>query len=107
VAAIALRQKGLRVTVADGSDFPRDKACGEGILPEGLAALERMKIALDPTEGRAFHGIRFVNEHSSAEAVSHRVPDLECENLLAPAVDSRGETGWRFDLAEYSNKRNQ
>jgi len=68
VAAIALRQKGLRVTVADGSDFPRDKACGEGILPEGLAALERMKIALDPTEGRAFHGIRFVNEHSSAEA---------------------------------------
>jgi len=29
------------VTVADGGDAPSDKACGEGILPEGLAALER------------------------------------------------------------------
>ena len=41
VAAIALRRKGLRVTVADGGDAPSDKACGEGILPEGIAALEK------------------------------------------------------------------
>jgi flavin-dependent dehydrogenase len=69
VAAIALYRKGLQVTVADGGDLPSDKACGEGILPEGLAALKRLGIALDWTEGRAFHGIRFVNERSSAEAV--------------------------------------
>src|SRR5204863_10196371 len=57
VAAIALRRKGLRVTVADGGDAPSDKACGEGILPEGLAALERLGVALDWSAGRAFRGI--------------------------------------------------
>jgi menaquinone-9 beta-reductase len=68
VAAIALRRKGLRVTVADGGDFPSDKACGEGILPEGLAALERLGVPLDWSEGRAFHGIRFINPKVCAEA---------------------------------------
>ncbi len=68
VAAIALRQKGLRVTVADGGDAPSDKACGEGILPEGLAGLERLGINLDWSEGRAFRGIRFVKSARSAEA---------------------------------------
>ena len=68
VAAIALRRKGLRVTVADGGDGPGDKACGEGILPVGLSALERLGIALDSTEGCAFRGIRFVNARTSADA---------------------------------------
>ncbi|MBS1842160.1 MAG: NAD(P)/FAD-dependent oxidoreductase [Acidobacteria bacterium] len=68
VAAIALRRKGLHVTVADGGDFPSDKACGEGILPEGLAALERLGISLDPNEGRTFHGICFINARTTAEA---------------------------------------
>src|SRR5262252_2282156 len=68
VAAIALRRKGLRVTVADGGDFPSDKACGEGILPEGLAALERLGIPLDCSEGRVFCGIRFINHTTCAEA---------------------------------------
>ena len=68
VAAIALRRKGLRVTVADGGDAPSDKACGEGILPEGLAALKRLGVALDWNEGRAFRGIRFINSTQSAQA---------------------------------------
>lgn len=68
VTAIALRRKGFGVTVADGSDAPSDKACGEGILPEGLAALGRLGIALDWQEGRAFRGIRFVNSAQSAQA---------------------------------------
>src|SRR6516162_4084806 len=68
VAAIALRRKGLRVTVADGGGFPSDKACGEGILPEGLAALERFGVFLDCGEGRVFRGIRFINSNACAEA---------------------------------------
>src|SRR5260221_12861982 len=60
VAAIALRRKGLRVTVADGGDAPSDKACGEGILPEGLAALERLGVALGWSACRGFRGVRFV-----------------------------------------------
>ena len=69
VTAIALRRKGLRVTVADGGDFPSDKACGEGILPEGLAALGRLGIPLDCSEGRVFRGIRFLNSKAYAEAI--------------------------------------
>ena len=37
-AAIAARRRGLDVTVADCSVPPIDKACGEGIMPDGLAA---------------------------------------------------------------------
>lgn len=68
VAAIALRRKGLRVTVADGGEAPSDKACGEGILPEGLAALKRLGVALDWSAGRAFRGIGFVRDETVAQA---------------------------------------
>ena len=39
--AIAAAQRGMTVTVADSSRPPIDKACGEGIMPDGLAALRR------------------------------------------------------------------
>jgi flavin-dependent dehydrogenase len=68
VAAIALRRKGLGVTVADGGDAPSDKACGEGILPEGIAALERLGVSLDWSAGRTFRGIRFVKGDAVAQA---------------------------------------
>jgi flavin-dependent dehydrogenase len=45
-AAIAARQRGLRVVVADGGQPPIDKACGEGLMPDGLAALQRLGIQL-------------------------------------------------------------
>ena len=37
-AAIAARERGCRVLVADGAEPPIDKACGEGLLPDGRAA---------------------------------------------------------------------
>jgi len=41
-AAIAARERGFRVLVADGVQPPIDKACGEGLLPDGRVALERL-----------------------------------------------------------------
>lgn len=38
-AGIAARQRGLRVVVADVSEAPIDKTCGEGLMPDGLLAL--------------------------------------------------------------------
>lgn len=38
--AIALRQAGVDVTLADRHDFPRDKACGDALMPDTLRALE-------------------------------------------------------------------
>jgi menaquinone-9 beta-reductase len=67
-AAIAARQRGFCVVVADGAQPPIDKACGEGLLPDGLAALERLGVHLPISEGQPFHGIRFVSGAGAADA---------------------------------------
>jgi menaquinone-9 beta-reductase len=66
-AAIAARQRGLRVTVADGAEPPIDKCCGEGLLPDGVAALENLGVSLPWADGRVFRGIRFLIPDVSAE----------------------------------------
>ena len=67
-AAIAARRAGFRVTVADPAIPPIDKACGEGIMPDGLAALQQLGITLGSAEGVPFHGIRFIDKFGTAEA---------------------------------------
>jgi len=59
-AAIAARLKGFHVVVADAAQPPIDKACGEGLMPDSLAALRRLGIAFDPEHSFAFRGIRFI-----------------------------------------------
>ena len=59
-AAIAAREKGLRVTATDCARPPIDKTCGEGLMPDGLAALEKLGIAIGPEHGFPFRGIRFL-----------------------------------------------
>lgn len=68
VAAIAARRQGLQATVLDARNPPIDKPCGEGILPQGVAALESLGISLPPDGSFAFGGIRFVDEEHSARA---------------------------------------
>jgi 2-polyprenyl-6-methoxyphenol hydroxylase-like FAD-dependent oxidoreductase len=57
-AALALTQSGREVTVLDCAQPPIDKACGEGLMPDGLAALQRLGVTL-PEAGMPIHGIRF------------------------------------------------
>jgi flavin-dependent dehydrogenase len=64
-AAIAARQKGFRVMLADGAKPPITKACGEGLLPDALAALRELGVELREEDGRALRGIRFENDGSS------------------------------------------
>jgi flavin-dependent dehydrogenase len=58
-AAIAARSRGFRVIVADGNRPPIDKACGEGLMPDSIAAASDIGIHLAETEGCRFRGIRF------------------------------------------------
>ena len=58
-AAIAARRKGFEVIVADPGGPAHDKACGEGLMPDGIAAARSLGIDLDGLESRAFCGIRF------------------------------------------------
>jgi flavin-dependent dehydrogenase len=67
-AAIAARKKGFEVTVADGAKPPIDKACGEGLMPNTLAALRELGIPIHPNDGRIFRGLRFIEGTTEAEA---------------------------------------
>lgn len=67
-AAIAARQHGLRVMVADRAQPPIDKACGEGLMPDSLEALSCLGVSLQGYETGSFHGIRFVGPECSAAA---------------------------------------
>jgi menaquinone-9 beta-reductase len=67
-AAIAARRKGFRVTVADGAKPPISKACGEGLLPDALAALRQLGVELREKDGRALRGIEFEDDHSRVSA---------------------------------------
>ena len=67
-AAIAARQRGLSVAVADGAEPPIDKACGEGIMPDAIAALGSLGVRIDGSDGFAFRGIRFVEGSTQVDA---------------------------------------
>jgi geranylgeranyl reductase family protein len=41
-AALTLASRGLRVVLADKSEFPRDKVCGDALIPDALKALARL-----------------------------------------------------------------
>ncbi|MGA8270836.1 MAG: NAD(P)/FAD-dependent oxidoreductase [Candidatus Sulfotelmatobacter sp.] len=68
-AAIAARQQGFHVIVADGAKPPIDKACGEALMPDAIAALEELGVALPVDDGSPVHGVRFLSSGVSAEAV--------------------------------------
>jgi flavin-dependent dehydrogenase len=67
-AAIAARQQGFRVIVADGARMPIDKPCGEGLMPDGLAALERLGVSVEGADSYPFRGIRFLAAGLAIEA---------------------------------------
>ena len=70
--AIAARRHGLSVMLADGAIPPIDKSCGEGLMPGGVDALRQLGITIPEGEAFPFHGIRFVNDGATAEAVFPR-----------------------------------
>ena len=67
-AAMAARQRGFNVTVADGARPPVDKACGEGLMPDTLSALHDLGINLSARDGFAFRGLRFQDRSTGVEA---------------------------------------
>ncbi len=58
-AAIAARRRGLQVALADAGSPPQDKACGEGLMPDGVAAARALDIDLSAVRSYPFRGIRF------------------------------------------------
>jgi flavin-dependent dehydrogenase len=52
LAALALARAGLDVVLIDRASFPRDKTCGDALMPDALAALRKVGLA-DHVRARA------------------------------------------------------
>ncbi len=96
--AIALRQQGAGVLVADSQRPPIDKPCGEGLMPDGLRALAQLGVPLDRGHGAEFAGICFVSGQSRVSADFPSGPGLGVRRttLHQLLLDRASQLGVRF-----------
>ncbi len=103
-AAIAARRYGLGVVLADRAAPPIDKACGEGLMPDALAALQALGVEPGAGIGMPFRGIRFVDGALMAEARFAESEGLGLRRtllhrLLAERAQEAGATTvWRASI---------
>jgi flavin-dependent dehydrogenase len=64
--AIMLGRAGLTVELFERQHFPREKACGEGLMPGGVGVLTRLGLA-DAIGGAPFYGVRYYMDGLVAE----------------------------------------
>ena len=97
-AAIALRQRGADVLVADALRPPIDKPCGEGLMPEARRALAKLGIQIEPHHGAEFSGITFASSHATATAGFPTTPGLGVRRttLHSLLLDHAAALGVRF-----------
>jgi flavin-dependent dehydrogenase len=65
--AIRARQAGFDACVIDGSRPPIDKACGEGLMPDGVERLRELGCQPKPERCAPFRGIRYLDREHRAE----------------------------------------
>ncbi len=70
--ALMLGRAGLAVELFERGTFPREKPCGEGLMPAGVGVLERHGLA-DAVGGAPFDGVRY---HAGALVVEGRFPAI-------------------------------
>jgi flavin-dependent dehydrogenase len=95
--AIAARQNGLQAAVVDSLQPPIDKACGEGLMPDAVAALHALGVRFGAGEAIPFRGIRFLDGRTglSTEAVFPQGMGLAVRRttLHAKLVERAAEVG--------------
>jgi 2-polyprenyl-6-methoxyphenol hydroxylase-like FAD-dependent oxidoreductase len=95
-AAIALRMRGGKVIVADRARPPIDKPCGEGLMPEGVAALRSLGVWNDCAPAAApFSGIRFTEDgrHADGRFIGAQGAGIRRIELHRRLVDRAAEAG--------------
>lgn len=98
-AALALRRRGLSVCVLEARTPPLDKACGEGLMPDGVARLEALGVALDGVRSRPFRGIRYVDGEVEAEADFPGRPGLGLRRTVLHEAMARAAGACGVELA--------
>ncbi len=65
--AIFAAQSGLSTVVCEKGKLPLDKACGEGIMPRGVALLREMGVEVPDGRRGRFVGIRYIDGELEAQ----------------------------------------
>ncbi len=93
-AAISLARAGTRVLLVDKSPFPREKACGDALLPDAMALLERLGL-LDVVErqGQRSRGVRIYSPRNHAVDIEGRCLCLPRKSFDALLVEAAVEAG--------------
>jgi flavin-dependent dehydrogenase len=71
-----LAEAGYHVIVFDKARFPRDKACGEGVMPTGVRLLDQLGVLnqIPPNQRSMLRGVGFVV--NGAESIRGDFPDI-------------------------------
>jgi flavin-dependent dehydrogenase len=73
--AILLGRQGLTVEIFERGRFPKEKTCGEGLMPAGVAVLNRLGLG-QAVGGAPFYGVRYHFGNQTAEGRFPRVAGL-------------------------------
>jgi 2-polyprenyl-6-methoxyphenol hydroxylase-like FAD-dependent oxidoreductase len=84
--AVLLGRLGHRVEIFEKADFPRDKACGEGLMPAGVAVLKRMGL-IPQVRGMPFRGVRYHVGERSVEGTFPPVGGKRSDGLALRRTD--------------------
>ena len=102
--ALELARHGIETLLVDQHDFPRDKVCGDGLIPDAHAALARLGV-LEEVLGRAqpCTHVRAFGPSGLSVDVPGRLavlPRKELDHLLVQAAQRAGArlaTPWRLE----------
>lgn len=93
-----LARAGLHVLLADQHDFPRDKVCGDGLIPDAHAALERLGVAEEVRAHAALvPHVRVVAPRGAHVDVPGRLavlPRLILDDIVRRAAVAAGAQWW-------------
>lgn len=102
--AQALARAGQRVLLVDQHPFPRDKVCGDGLIPDAHSALARLGVADEvAARARAVSHVACIGPRGGRVAVPGRLavlPRRELDDILCRAAvraGARFEAPWRFE----------
>ena len=111
-AAITLARAGRQVLLIDQHDFPRDKICGDGLIPDAMLALEQLGLTAQvlalakPIKGLTCHGPRggSLDIPGDLAVLPRKILD---DLLVKTAVDAGAtlKTPWRFQRPITKNAR--
>ena len=102
--AQVLSQAGIQTLLVDAADFPRDKTCGDGLIPDAHAALERLGVHAEVmAQAQNIGFVRCVGptgRHVDIPGTLAVLPRFALDHILVRAAQRAGAqlvTPWRLE----------